>query len=239
MARVFRLAATAAVPTAATFLLLCLAPAGRAQNKKQLSGHWSFNSDQSDDADQKVQAAQQSSKTRASTMDDGTYPTPGGTYPAGGGGMGGMGRVGVGGIGGMGGMGGPMGRPSHQQNRAEAVSSEEWDRLAENPKYLRINQRSDQVVMTDDQNRAVTYYPDGKKHEDKNEDGRKISTKASWEGDSLIAENKLPHGEKMTRTFRVSDDGKQLTIVTRFDAPTLNAPLSIRRVYDLEKPDSR
>jgi len=72
--------------------------------------------------------------------------------------MGGIG--GIGGIGGVGGGGQPQ--PAGSGNRGPSISSEEWDRLAENPKYLHIDQRSDQIVVTDDSNRAETFYPDGK-----------------------------------------------------------------------------
>ena len=65
--------------------------------------------------------------------------------------------------GGRGGMGNP----------GSGVSSQEWDRLAENPKFLRIDQRSDQLVVIDDADRAQTFYPDGKKHNDKDADGNK------------------------------------------------------------------
>ena len=115
------------------------------------------------------------------------------------------------------------------------MSSEEWDRLAENPKYLRIDQRSDQFVVIDDSDRSQTFYPDGKKHNDKDADGNKISTKASWQGGAFIAETKLAHSGRLTQTFRVSKDGKQLYVITRFDNSSLSAPVNIRRVYDLEK----
>jgi len=141
-----------------------------------------------------------------------------------------MGRVGIGGIGGMG-RGGSQGGA----NRGPAISSEEWDRLADNPKFLRIDQRSDQVVVTTDSDQVATFYPDGKKHDDKDASGRKTSTKADWEGGSLIAETRLSHGQKLTQTFRVSEDGKQLFVTTRFEDSSLQGPLSIRRVYDVEK----
>jgi hypothetical protein len=121
----------------------------------------------------------------------------------------------------------------------ETVSSEDWDRVASNPKYLRIDQRSDQVVVTDDSDHAQTFYPDGKKHDDKDADGKKVSTKTSWEGSVLVAETKLPHGEKLTETFRMSDDSKQLYVISRFEAPGLAGPVSIRRVYDLAKEQAR
>lgn len=242
MTRVLGFIAKAAVPVAACFLAASLVSVARGGDKAQLTGHWNFNLDQSDDAGQKVQDAQQNSKVRANTGGGGNYPGSGSTYPGGGGGYpgGGMGGMGRGGMGGMGGMGGGMGRGGRQgtQNNS-GVSSEEWDRLAANPKYLLIDQRSDQVVVTDESDHAQTFYPDGKKHDDKDDSGRKISTKASWDGDVFSAETRLPHSEKLTQTFRMSDDGKQLYVVTRFEAPSLAGPVSIRRVYDVGKAPAR
>jgi hypothetical protein len=222
------------IPVFACLVAASLVGVARAGDKAQLSGHWNFNADQSDDAQQKVHEAQQDSKINAD-QNGNTYPGTGGQYPAGGGYPGGVG-VGRGGMGGVWGPGGGMGRPGHQSaaNRA-GVSSEEWDRLAENPKYLKIDQQSDQIVVTDDNNNAQTFYLDGKKHDDKDSSGKKVSTKSDWDGGILTAETRLSHSDKLTQTFRVSDDGKQLFVVTRFEDPTLAGPLSIRRVYDLRK----
>jgi hypothetical protein len=205
----------------------CLAVSlvARAQDKTPLTGRWSFNQDESDDAQQRVDAARQSSKNQGSG--GGGYP--GGGYPGGG-----MGRIGLGipGIGGIGGIGGGHGGHS---GHGSSVSSQEWDRLAADPQYLHIDQRSDQVVVIDDSNRAQSFYPDGKKHDDKDASGNKISTQASWDGNALVAHTKLPHSQKLTQTFRLSDNGKQLYVVSVFEASSLNGPLSIRRVFDLAK----
>lgn len=229
MAKVFSFTAKVAAPIAACFLVALLVVVARAQDKTQMTGHWNFNKDQSDDAEQKVHDAQANSPRGANNGSGGGYPGGGGGYPGGGGGMG------RGGMGGMGGMGGGMGRPRGMGNSGGGVRSQEWDRLAENPKYLRIDQRSDQFVVIDDSDHAQTFYPDGKKHNDKDADGNKISTKASWEGGAFTAETKLPHSEKLTQTFRLSEDGKQLHVITRFVASSGNASVSIRRVYDMGK----
>jgi hypothetical protein len=222
MAKVFSFTAKAAVPIAACFLAALLVVVARAQDKAQMTGHWNFNKDQSDDAEQKVQDAQANSQRGANNGSGGGYP-----------GGGGMGR---GGMGGMGGMGGGMGRGRRGMgNPGSSVSSQEWERLAENPKFLRIDQRSDQFVVIDDSDHAQTFYPDGKKHNDKDSDGNKISTKASWESGAFIAETKLPRSEKLTQTFRMSEDGKQLHVITRFEASSGNVSVSIRRVYDMGK----
>jgi hypothetical protein len=226
-----RLSMRAAVPLAA-FCLLALAGVAHAADKAQLSGSWNFNPDQSDDAQQKVQQAKQVSQTRSG----GSYPGggggyPGGSYPGGVGGYpggagypggGGMGRGGMGGGGmGRGGMGNPGG----------GVSNQEWEQLATNPKYLNISQRDDQILITDSDHTA-TLYPDGKKHKATDEGGNKISTKTEWQGDELIAETRTGSG-KLTDTYRVSSNGKQLIVTSRYENSSLSQPLSIRRVYDL------
>jgi len=114
------------------------------------------------------------------------------------------------------------------------VSAAEWDRLAENPKFLQVDQKSDQVVITDDSDNTQTLYLDGKKHDDKDENGKKVSTtKTEWQGDALVAETKLDHGTKLTQSFRLSDDGKQLYVVSRLENSSLSGPVTVRRVFDL------
>jgi hypothetical protein len=86
-------------------------------------------------------------------------------------------------------------------------------------------------VVIDDSEHSRTFYPDGKKHDDKDENGKKISTKTEWSGDTLIAETKLGHS-KLTESFRRDEDGKQLIVVSRLEDSSLSGPVSIRRVYD-------
>ncbi len=243
MKRLLRFSIRMAMPIVACYLAIALVSVARAGDKVQLKGTWNFNPDQSDDAQEKVQQAQQNTANARrgggggggypGDPNGGPYPGGGSTYPGGGypggGGMGGMGRGGMGGP--MG--GGGMGRRGGMGNPGGGVSSQEWEELAANPRHLSINQHDDQIVINDDSNHTRTLYPDGKKHEDKDADGKKISTKTEWQGDALIAETKMGHSGKLTETYRVSPDGKQLFVVSRFDDSSLSGPLSIRRVYDV------
>ena len=211
-----------AISAAGFFLAATLAGMARAADKPpQLTGRWDFNTNDSDDAQQKISDAQQNSRDKGNS--GGGYPGTGSP------------RVGVGfpigGIGwpGGGGGGSRRGGGSH----GNSVSSEDWDRLAATPEFLRIDQRSDQVVVIDDSEHAQTFYPDGKKHDDKDASGNKVSTKTEWQGDVLIAQTNLSHSTKLIQTFRLSDDGKELYIVSRLEAPSLQGPVSIRRVFDL------
>jgi hypothetical protein len=239
MGKSYSFAVKSAVAAAAFLLATSLAGVARAgDNQPKLSGRWQFNKDQSDDAQQKIAEAQSTQRTPDNR--GGGYPGggTGGGYPGGGGGWPGGGGGYPGGGGGYpgGGMGrGGMGRRGGQQaNRGSSMSAEDWDRLGETPKFLQVDQRSDQVLITDDSDRAQTLYLDGKKHDDKDANGKKISsTKTDWQGGALVAESKLEHGTKLTQSFRLSDDGKQLTVVSRLENSSLQGPVTVRRVYDL------
>jgi hypothetical protein len=230
MRRIFGFAMKSIVPVATLFLAASLAGVARAgDNPPKLTGRWQFNKDQSDDAQQKISDAQNNQRSAVGRGGGypgggggGGYPGGGGGWPGGGGGWpgGGMGR-------------GGMGRRGGQSNRGSSVSSEDWDRLAETPKFLRVDQQDKQVVVTDDSDRAQTFYPDGKKHDDKDVNGKKVTTKTEWQGDMLVAETKLDHSTKLTQSFRLSDDGKQLYVTSRLESPSLQSPVSVRRVYDV------
>ena len=227
------------ISAAAILLAISLPRVARAgDSQPKLSGRWQFNKDQSDDAQQKITDAQSNQRTSANS--GGGYPGggTGGGYPGGGTGGGypggGVGFPGGGGMG-RGGMGrGGMGRGGQQANRGSTVNAEDWDRLGQTPKLLEIDQKSGQLVVTDDSAHAQTYYLDGKKHDDKDDNGKKISsTKTELQGNTVVAETKLDHGTKLTESFRVSDDGKELTVVSRLENSSLQGPVTIRRVYNL------
>ena len=120
---------------------------------------------------------------------------------------------------------GGMGNPS-----GAAVTNREWQKLAKNPKFLNITQKADQIVITDSES-SRTLYTDGKKHKLTDEDGNKVTNKTEWHGDELVSESRWGAG-KLTDTYEISSDGKQLTVVSRYESPSLSQPLSIRRVYD-------
>jgi hypothetical protein len=239
--RGLRFALRVTVPLAVCCLLAALPPLGRGQDKSQLAGQWNLNQDQSDDARAKIRAAQgQRPERRRRSSDD----YPGGNYPSGGGYPGG-GYPGGGYPGGgypSGGIGGPLGRHGggypgggHRggmgaQNRG--LSGEEWERLSAQPKVLRIESQGKQFVISDDSGLVQTLYPDGKKHTEKDVNGNKTATKTQWQGSQLVVESKVGHSGKLTESYRISPDGKQLFVISRLEDPALTQPLSLQRVYD-------
>lgn len=260
MVRASTSAAKRAIPAAACLLAASLVIVARAGDKSQLTGRWNFNSKVSDDAAQKVRDAQQN--PQSSEGGNRSYPGTPGRYPGSYPGVGvdtpvgsdggvrtgdpdGIGRSPVGGPGGgvtypggnsgdPGSRGGP-GSGDESGNRGSGAGSPTWAWLTRNPKFLEIDQHSKQMVITDDSGQIRTYYLDGKKHDDKDASGYKISTKAQLEGNSLIAETRMANSGILTETFRSSEDGSQIYVKTRFESPSLARPVSIRRVYDLAK----
>jgi hypothetical protein len=260
MAKVFGIPAKLAIPFLACCLVATLAGVSRAADKPHLSGNWNLNPKQSDDAQAKIHDAQERSTISrrrsgggypgGGEPDDGGYPGGGGGYPGGGGipgtdyPGGGYPRGGIGGpMGGIGvGMpGGGIGRRGRDGMGREGsgISGVEWEALAATAKTLKIEQRDDQVVLSDDSGRTRHLYPDGKKHKEEDANGKKISTKTQWEGDRLTTESKVGRSGKLTETYRLAEDGKQLEVISRLDDPALAAPLTIRRVYDRAQPSSQ
>jgi hypothetical protein len=260
MAKAFTSALKAAIP--ACLLAASLVVVARAGEKPQLAGRWNFNPTVSDDATQKVHDAQQISHRPSDDVahsypgspgpHPGGYPGVGVDTPVPGGGI----RVGdpdgvtpgrdgapIGGAGGginyPGGNGGDPGNrggPAGEQGkRGSGGANPAWDWLTRNPRFLQIEQHAKQIVITDDSGQSQTYYPDGKKHEEKDAQGNKTVTKADWEGSSLLTETRMAKAEILTLTFRPNEDGSQIYVKTRFESSSLGGPVEIRRVYDLAK----
>ncbi len=223
MTKILRCRSTAVALISVCFLAAPAVPSAHAQGVPQLAGHWTFNATQSDNVDEKIEKAKENSWNWLNNSSGGPYVgaehggIPGGDGP---GGMGGLANISSGG---------------QSANRGPAIGREDWGKLAANPKSLLIDQLPDRMVLTDDAQHAETFYSDGKKREEKDANGKKFSVKGLWEGGAFIVDTRLPHAEKITQTFRLSEDGKQLVVTTRFDASSLHPPLDIRRVYDLTK----
>jgi hypothetical protein len=213
-----------------------------AEGSPHLAGKWNFNQDQSDDASKKIQDAEASAKLQRTGYpggggsQGGGYPT-GGTYPNGtdypGGGYPGGGGIGFpGGRGGMGGGGRGRGGQRGPMAQNAGLSSEDMEQLAANPKALTVEQEEKQVTITDDNGQIRNLYPDGKKHKEKDSSGQSTTIKTRWEGNRLVAESKLGHSGKLTESYELSPDAKQLYVVQQLDNSQLSQPLVIRRVYD-------
>lgn len=191
-----------------------------------LAGAWRLNRDESDDPRQRVRAAEGGGNI-------GGYPGggyPGGGYP--GGGYPGGGYPG----GGYPGGGYPRRNPGGGYPGGGAGQD-----IEDNPKMqplihpsasLNIDLKAAEIDVTDDQFRKLSLYTDGRQLQ-KSADSTNEEVAAHWDGSQLVSDEKSPLGGKMSRTFELSQDGRQLYETLHIDNGRSRTPLVIRYVYDV------
>lgn len=182
--------------------------------RKNILGAWRFNKDDSDDPRQKA---------RQQDPDGGNR---------GGGGYGGprIGFPGGGPMGGPGGQGGPYGGHRTAQDDDTARMGDLVNPVRE-LQIIRRNEGDPEVEMIDDRERRHIFYTDGRKIE-KQKDPSLEEISARWDGDRLVTDEKGAHNGKISRTFEVSSDGKQLLETIRVTDSKGNHPVTVNYVYD-------
>ena len=153
----------------------------------------------------------------------------------------GAGRDGHGGRGGHGGGfgGGGYGRGGAAGGgRAATVNPEEAERLRQALRTildpgdrLTITQTDSMVVLTDQDGGTTRLSPDGKKVKDEN---THIERKTRWEAGKIISEISGARPGKITQTFSVDPDARQLRIAVHVEGGRDNQQRTITHVYDAE-----
>ena len=184
------------------------------QPRTSILGAWKLNREESDDPRQKMQQAR-------------------GSGGSGGGNRGGV-RLGIPGMG-----GGPYGgRRGGGQNGDNEQGREQMQAVIAAPNAITLAQREPkdpEVDLFDDQSRKTAFFTDGRKLE-KSKDANNQQIAAHWDGNRLVTDEKNPRGGKMSRTYELSYDGKQLYETVSFTMGRSNSPISIRYVYDEPAP---
>jgi hypothetical protein len=153
--------------------------------------------------------------------------TGGGTGGRGGTGGGGQrGGMGGGGMGGMGGGGGRGGDPE-QMKRTRALLSD----LIKPADGWTIVRAGPLVMFTSVDGRVQKFTCDGKEEEHLSGDGV-IKSKTRWNGEQLTIEAKYQDGPKVTRTYTVSSDLRQLMIHIKVEGGGLPREMTTNQVYD-------
>lgn len=166
-------------------------------------GAWKLNRDESDDARKR--------RDDSSDSNGGGYGGRrggmGGGYP--GGGHGGYGRRGE--------------SDDERQKMHELLSP---------PKKMTLSMTGAEVDLLDDRDRKRAFMTDGRKLQKSKDDSyREIAAK--WDGNKLATEEKDPRGNKMSRTFELSENGRQLYEVLHMTSGRSNTSHVIRFVYDI------
>jgi hypothetical protein len=185
-----------------------------------LAGGWTRNADLSD-----------ASVGRGSQGGDaagrGNGSSGGGGHRGGGGGGGGYGG-GHGRGGGMGRGGAPAAPPMDPD--AAARMRDAMRDVTDPSDHLIITQSGSMVVLTAADGRTTRLSADGKKIKD---DNTKIERKTKWDGGKLVSEISGLGSGKMTQTFAVDPEGKQLRMTVVMEGGS-SGPRTITQIYDID-----
>jgi hypothetical protein len=135
-----------------------------------------------------------------------------------------------------GGMGGGYPGGSHGgYGRRGGESDEERQKMRElfsPPAAMTLSMTGAEVDLMDDHDRKRAFMTDGRKLQ-KSKDTNYQEIAAKFDGNRLVTDEKSPRGDKMSRSFELSEDGRQLYETLHMTTGRSNTPLVIRFVYDI------
>src|SRR5207248_3386634 len=100
-------------------------------------------------------------------------------------------------------------------------------------KAFTLSMTGAEVDLMDDRDRKRAFMTDGRKLQ-KSKDDRYQEIAAKWDGNRLVTEEKSPRGGKMSRTFELSPDGRQLCENLRIESSGgKHRSLDVHYVYDI------
>ena len=182
-------------------------PATLPPPRQTILGPWKLNRDESDDPRQRMQDSRDSN--------GGGYGgrRGGGGWPGGGGPYGGR----------RGGMGG--GESDEERQKMHELLSP--------PATMTFSMTGAEVDLHDDHDRKRAFMTDGRKLKKSKEDSYQ-EIAAKWDGNRLVTDEKSPRGGKMSRSFELSPDGRQLYENLHIESSgRSNRSLDLHYVYDI------
>jgi hypothetical protein len=128
-------------------------------------------------------------------------------------------------------LGGGPGGLSGRGNREQIARQRDALRdITDPPDHLIVTVTESMVILTGPDGRATRLAPDGKKIKDEN---TKIERKTRWIAGKLVSEiDGL--GQKITQTFSVDAEPRQLRVVVEMEADRYNDARTITHVYDAD-----
>jgi hypothetical protein len=198
-------------PLLTVVLSLANASAMQPPPKTSLAGAWTLNKDLSDQPPRRGEQDDTERSRRRSAGGGGV-----------GGGRRGMGRGGFGG-GGMG-RGGGGTTPDDAARMRDAMRD-----IIEPPDHLTITETESMIVLTAGDGRTTRLSTDGKKIKDEN---TKIERKTKWDAGKLVSEISGAGPGKITQTFTVDPEGRQLRISLQMERGRGGQARTVTHVYD-------
>ena len=132
--------------------------------------------------------------------------------------------------------GGGMGGGGHHGGYGGQHGGQNSENTTNDYKELRIEQSKDYVKITGSSGHilAQSSESNGSSSNSSSEASASAPT-GDWQGTKFVVMTQSERGSKTTRTFELSQDGKQLYLSTRIDNSRFNQPVTFRLVYDAVK----
>src|SRR5205823_1566726 len=102
-------------------------------------------------------------------------------------------------------------------------------------KAITLSMTGAEVDLLDDRGRKRAFMTDGRKLQ-KSKDDNYQDIAAKFDGTRLVSDEKDPRGNKISRTFELSSDGRQLYETLHLTSGRNNTPFVVRYAYDIPIP---
>ena len=201
-------ARTALVVPALVAAISLVTPGIAAAQQSQLAGSWILNPDESDDAQEKMQQAQQ----RSSEGGDMRGGRTRGRARRGGGGGGGTGSAGM----------------STEAQTTNRVANQRIMR----PARLMTIVLTDSTVTIGQGNLLPWIFPTDKSKRDFQEG---IEITGRWDGDKLALQTDTEGGLRIRETYELKEDGEELQVSVVFENNRTGLRVRFRRVYNAQR----
>jgi hypothetical protein len=122
--------------------------------------------------------------------------------------------------------GGSRGQMDPEQMRARMA-------LVEPPRRLTITQADQSITLTDGEGRSQTLTPNSRKQRVAMGSST-VDVKTKWDDERLVKETSLADGTKVTETYSLIPEARQLHVSVKIESAQMPRPIVLGRVYDAE-----
>lgn len=97
---------------------------------------------------------------------------------------------------------------------------------------FKIVQDDSTLTLTSVEGTSLVFYTDGRTVERVIEGVGKVETKARWKGEKLVVERRMGDATRVTSTYELASEGRQLRIKVKIDNDRMQRSMDFLRVYD-------
>jgi hypothetical protein len=102
----------------------------------------------------------------------------------------------------------------------------------ESPEQLAIERRGNVIDIASSRAPRISFEADGREHQERANDGHRVSTRAVLYGDQLMVSTSGSADDEFTVTFDPVDNGRRLRVTRRIYIEQINEPVVVQSIYN-------